>query len=121
MPARTNIFQRLVAAIHQDLGPRWQLSESRLLVETFTGAVREVEVVAQASVGGYPLLMGIEARDGKRPADVRWVEQSRCRRNMSICSPTRSYFGALLDLRSRLLKSATPRDRCRGVTYYARS
>ncbi|MDQ3766350.1 MAG: hypothetical protein M3346_03290 [Actinomycetota bacterium] len=74
MPVRSNIFQRLVAEIHCDLGPGWRVSESRLLNDSVTGEQREVDVVAEAVVGGYPLLIGIEVRDRSRPADVTWVE-----------------------------------------------
>jgi hypothetical protein len=74
MPARSNIFQRLVFELHRDLGPDWNVSESRLLTDTVTGDPREVDVVAEAVVGGYPLLLCIEVRDQGRPANVNWLE-----------------------------------------------
>jgi hypothetical protein len=74
MPARSNIFQRLVFELHRDLGPGWHVSESRELTDSITGEPREVDVVAEAVVGGYPLLLCIEVRDRGRPADVTWLE-----------------------------------------------
>lgn len=74
MPARSNMFQRLVAAVHKDLGPGWTVEESRSLTDARTGEQREVDVVAEALVGGYPIVISIEVRDRGRAADVTWVE-----------------------------------------------
>lgn len=74
MSSRSNIFQRVVAAVHGDLGPGWNVEESRFLTDTRTGEQREVDVVAEALVGGYPITISIEVRDRGRAADVTWVE-----------------------------------------------
>lgn len=74
MPPRSNIFQRLVAAIHRELGAPWSLTESRMLADTRTGALREVDIVAEAVIAGYPMVLSVEVRDRSRPADVSWVE-----------------------------------------------
>ncbi|MGK3961619.1 restriction endonuclease [Sorangium sp. So ce118] len=74
MPARSNILQRLVLEVHKDLGPDWTVTESRLLRDARTGEDREVDVVAESSIGGYSIMLGIEVRDRSRPADVTWVE-----------------------------------------------
>jgi hypothetical protein len=74
MPARSNIFQRLVAEIHRDLSG-WDVQESRLLFDKDTGDLREVDIVASSSLGGYPILVCVEVRDRTRRADVTWVEQ----------------------------------------------
>jgi len=74
MPARSNIFQRLVLEIHKELGPGWIVTESRALTDSATGEPREVDIVAEAVVGGYSLFMCIEVRDRGRPADVPWLE-----------------------------------------------
>jgi hypothetical protein len=74
MPVRSNIFQRLVAAIHSDLGQGWRVTESRLLADSRTGEQREVDIVAEASIGGYPITISVEVRDRGRRADVTWVE-----------------------------------------------
>jgi hypothetical protein len=74
MPARSNIFQRLVLEIHKELWPGWTVTESRELTDSVTGEPREVDIVAEAVVEGYSLLMCIEVRDRGRPADVPWLE-----------------------------------------------
>lgn len=74
MPERTNQFQRLVAAVHEELGAGWSVKESKMLTDSRTGEQREVDIVAEASVGGYRLNISIEVRDRSRAADVTWVE-----------------------------------------------
>ena len=71
---RSNIFQRLVVEIHHDLGRGWRVAESRELRDSINGKLREVDIVADAVVAGYPLLISIEARDRARPADITWLE-----------------------------------------------
>jgi hypothetical protein len=75
MPVRSNIFQRLVAEIHRHLDERWVVTESKLMIDNTTGELREVDVVAEASLGTDNLVLAIEVRDRGRPADVGWVEQ----------------------------------------------
>ena len=75
MPRRSDIYQRLVLEIHRQLGRGWTVSESCELREIVSGKRREVDIVAQTTVGGYTLVMCIEVRDRKRPADVTWVER----------------------------------------------
>src|SRR5205823_3282490 len=65
---------RLVLEVHRELGPGWAVTESRQLKDAVTGEPREVDIVAEAAVGGYPLLLCIEVRDRGRPADVTWLE-----------------------------------------------
>lgn len=74
MPARSNQFQRLVAAVHEQLVTGWTVSESKMLTDSRTGKQREVDIVAEATVGGYRLTISIEVRDRGRAADVTWVE-----------------------------------------------
>ncbi len=86
MPVRSNIFQRLVAAIHSELGPGWRVTESRLLEDSRTGEQREVDVVTEASIGGYPMIISVELRDRGRRADVTWVRKdgSEARRSTNL-------------------------------------
>jgi hypothetical protein len=74
LPRRSNIFQRLVTEIHQTLNEGWTITESQPLKDRQTGEMREVDIVAEADTVGYPILIGVEVRDRKRPADVTWVE-----------------------------------------------
>jgi hypothetical protein len=74
MPIRSNMYQRLVAAVHEHVGPGWVVTESRMLKDSCTGQFREVDVVLDGEAAGYPMLVSIEARDRGRVADVNWVE-----------------------------------------------
>jgi hypothetical protein len=74
VPIRSNIYQRLVAQIHREAGGGFTIRESRLLRDRRTGADREVDVVMEASVGGYTVLVSVEVSERSRRADVTWVE-----------------------------------------------
>lgn len=74
-PVRSNIFQRLVAELHRDLSPGWHICESRELEDFVTGAPREVDVVIEGVIAGYPTLLCIEVRDRGRPADVSETQE----------------------------------------------
>ena len=74
MPKRTNPFQQLAAIIHSRLGNGWNITESLFLTDSITGEMREVDVVAKATVGAYDIYISVECRDHKRPADVTWIE-----------------------------------------------
>lgn len=74
MPKRSNVFQRLVAAVHGQLSPAWTVQESRLLEDSITHEPREVDIVAESSVAGHNLCLSIECRDSVRAADVTWIE-----------------------------------------------
>jgi hypothetical protein len=114
MPVRSNIFQRLVAEIHRDLGPGWRVKESRLLNDSVTGEQREVDVVAEAVVGGYPLLISIEVRDRSRPADVTWVEGLAKKHEhlptskLVLWSPSGFSGGALAKAKALNIETVTP-------------
>lgn len=45
-----------------------------MLRDSITGEMREVDIVAKATVGSYDLFISVECRDHKRSADVTWVE-----------------------------------------------
>ncbi|HUX63012.1 hypothetical protein [Sulfuricella sp.] len=74
MPKRTNPFQQLAAIIHSRLGSGWNVTESLFLTDSITGEMREVDVVAKATVGTYDIYISVECRDHKRSADVTWIE-----------------------------------------------
>jgi hypothetical protein len=74
MPARSNIFQRLVREIQRDLSPNLKVTESRFLRDAITGRRREVDVTAEGYIDGRTRTLSIEVRDRRRPADVPWVE-----------------------------------------------
>ena len=74
MPARSNLFQRLVLEIHRGLGEGWDVRESRPLTDAHTDEPREVDIVAEGTVHGYRIIMSVEVCDRGRVADVTWVE-----------------------------------------------
>ena len=74
MPARSNLYQRLVFESHRGLGDGWDVHESRALTDSITGEPREVDLVAEGKVHGYAIVMSVEVCDRHRVADVTWVE-----------------------------------------------
>lgn len=63
-----------MAIIHARLGSGWNVTESMLLPDGITGELREVDIVATATVANYDLFLSIECRDHGRPSDVTWIE-----------------------------------------------
>ena len=45
-----------------------------MFTDLVTGEQREVDIVARAMAGTYPIYLSIECRDHSRPADVLWIE-----------------------------------------------
>jgi hypothetical protein len=74
MPARSNLFQRLVLEIHRSFGVGWDVQESRSLTDAITGEPREVDIVAEGKIHGYGVIVSVEVCDRGRVADVTWVE-----------------------------------------------
>jgi len=75
MPKRTNPFQSVVLALQRTLHPNATVTESTFLRDRISGERREVDVVVEAYVGPYSLILGFECTAGARPADVGWVEE----------------------------------------------
>ncbi len=74
MPRRTNIFQEVVAIIHEHMAAAATVQESAMLVSRATGFEREVDVVIRSQVAGYELIVSVEATARRRKVDVQWVE-----------------------------------------------
>lgn len=74
MPKRSNIFQRVVALLHENLDDNWEVKESEMLTNTLTGEEREVDVVCRSVFGEHELIISIECTETKRPASSTWVE-----------------------------------------------
>lgn len=79
MPPRSNLFQDVVAIVKQHVAGDASVEESAELIDTITGARREVDVVIRTTVAGYTIVVSIECRDQKRPGDVTWVEQEHAK------------------------------------------
>ena len=76
MPQRTNDFQAVVYFIKQHLAPDAEVTESAMLRDRQTGALREVDVVMTGTIGGHQVTIGIEVRGQKKKQSVEWVEQT---------------------------------------------
>jgi hypothetical protein len=77
MPKRSNEFQKLVYLVRTNLAAGATVTESKLLRDRLTRALREVDVCIEGTVGAYPVMVCIECRDHKRVADVQWVDALR--------------------------------------------
>lgn len=81
MPKRHNIFQDLMASIHQQLDSPNRVTESEMLRDSSTGQEREVDLVIRSSAAGYEIIISVECTDRRRPVTVEWVEQMCCKHN----------------------------------------
>jgi hypothetical protein len=75
MPRRTNQFQQLIHAIHLQLSKGVKVTESKFLRNCVTGEEREVDIVIEAETSLYPIVIGIECCQSRRPATIEWVER----------------------------------------------
>jgi hypothetical protein len=75
MPRRSNFFQDVVELIHRHLAGDAVVEGSALLTDLVSGDKREVDVVITSEVAGHEVRVKVEARSGRRKADVPWVEQ----------------------------------------------
>jgi len=75
MPKRSNDFQKLVYLIHHQLAEGATVTESKFLYDRASNANREVDIVIDAHIGDYSLMIGVECQGRGRVASVEWVEQ----------------------------------------------
>jgi hypothetical protein len=77
VPKRTNLFQQVVAIIHEHLaGDGVVVEESAMLTNRLTGKKREVDVVLRSTTAGHQFVIGVEAASRQPdPISVEWVEQ----------------------------------------------
>jgi len=75
MPGRSNDFQRFVALIEGLARSREAVvTESAELTEAPGGTRREVDVLIEDTVNGYPVKIAIECRDHERPQEIQWID-----------------------------------------------
>ena len=74
MPKRTNKFQQLIYLIHSQLTD-CKVVESAPFVDRRSGEQREVDIAIFSKIANYPVVIGIECRDHKRPQSSTWVEE----------------------------------------------
>lgn len=79
MPKRSNLFQRLILAIHYKLAGSATVAESQMLQDRATHHRREVDIVVETTIAESRILLSIECCDHTRPATVQWVEQICCK------------------------------------------
>lgn len=76
MPKRSNEFQQLVKEIYSQLGSTGAtVTESVLIGENASGANREIDILIEQEVAGVRIRIGVECRDHRRPADVKWIDE----------------------------------------------
>jgi len=75
VPKRTNLFQDVVAVVYEHLAGDAVKEESAMMVNSRTGAEREVDVVLRSTIAGHETVIAIEAAGRTRKAAVDWVEQ----------------------------------------------
>lgn len=77
MPKRSNFFQRLIVMIEEAMVdvPGSTVQESVLLEDRRTGEEREVDILIDALISGYPLRVAIECRNYRRRCDSTWIDQ----------------------------------------------
>lgn len=75
MPKRSNLFQQLIYAIQHSVSKGEKVTESKFLIDKQTGAKVEVDIVIDADVNNFPVVLSVEVRDRKRPATVEWVRE----------------------------------------------
>ena len=79
MPKRTNVFQEVVAIIHEHMAGDAVVQESAMLPDRMTGEQREVDVVIRSKVAGHEVIVSVEAAARGRKADTPWVESLVCK------------------------------------------
>lgn len=76
MPKRSNEFQQLIYSIQHRVADDATVTESKFLIDRQTGDEVEVDIVIEAIVNGFPIIISIEVRDRGRPATIEWVRES---------------------------------------------
>ena len=74
MPQRTNVFQEVVAIIHQHMAGDAVVEESELPAASGDGQQARLYVLPRTKVSGYEVIVSVEATATGRRADTKWVE-----------------------------------------------
>jgi hypothetical protein len=77
MPKRSNFFQRLIFEIEQSLTDtsKTTITESALLKDQNTDEEREIDILIESEISGYPIRIAIECRNYRRKCNSTWIEQ----------------------------------------------
>ncbi len=68
-------MQNAVKILEQQKNDYLKLEESAMLLDRETECPREVDIVLRGQINGHSIIVSVEVRDRKRPADSPWVEQ----------------------------------------------
>lgn len=74
MPRRTNLFQRVIKVLHENIAGQATVEESAMLPDSASQSDREVDVVITTTLVGQTVRIGVEATATGSPADVTWVD-----------------------------------------------
>jgi hypothetical protein len=74
VPARTNLFQRAVRVLHENIAGDAVVKESDMLRDSDTGDLVEVDVTITTSVVAQKIVIGVEATAAGRKATRPWVD-----------------------------------------------
>lgn len=75
MAKRSNLFQRIVHALYEGLKPAGgTVTESAQVLETTSGASREVDILAETAAYGTRLRIAVEVRGRAKTDDVQWID-----------------------------------------------
>lgn len=76
MPPRTTPLQAAIAIVRQHYAkPGVVVTESKEFPDRITSHPREVDLVIEGDVDGYPMIVSIEITEHHRKATVEWVER----------------------------------------------
>ena len=80
MPKRSNDFQKLVFLLKEHVvDAKATVTESKMLMDLVTGKEREVDICIERDIAGHKVIISMECRDHRRPADIGWVEQMKAK------------------------------------------
>jgi hypothetical protein len=75
MPKHSNDFQKLIYLIRLQLEDNATVTESKFLHDNAANVEREVNIVIEAQVDEYSIIISIECHGRGRVANAKWVEQ----------------------------------------------
>lgn len=113
MPKRTNLFQKVMHLAQVHLAADAVVTESKLLTDLVTTTKREVDICIETTIADHGVVVCIECRDHKRPADVSWVDAIKSDDDRGREAPLRTALSRdtvqrLVRRRPRMRSSAGP-------------
>lgn len=91
MPPQSNVFQKLVAFVAEQLSPGARVTESAQVPDV-DGVLREIDTLVEVDLPVGTLSLAFESRDRSRRSDIQWIEELIGKRNSL---PTIGHFIAV--------------------------